>query len=76
LDWGLSELDQPGLVAYKRKFASEERRITCLSSAAPNTVVSRDPPEPLGELTRVLTDDSVPDNVTELAGSLLYRYFT
>lgn len=76
LDWGLSDLDQPGLVAYKRKFASEERRITCLSSVASNAVSDRDAAEPLGELTRVLTDDSVPDNVTELAGSLLYRYFT
>jgi hypothetical protein len=29
----------------------------------------------LGELTRLLTDDSVPDEVTRQAGTLLYRYF-
>ena len=29
-DWGVSDLDQPGLVAYKRKLASEERRVTVL----------------------------------------------
>jgi hypothetical protein len=29
----------------------------------------------LGELTRLLTDDSVPDEVTSQAGALLYRYF-
>src|SRR2546423_11849327 len=29
-DWGVSDLDQPGLVAYKRKFATEERRVTVL----------------------------------------------
>ena len=32
LDWGLSDLDQPGLIAYKRKWASEERRIVTLCS--------------------------------------------
>jgi CelD/BcsL family acetyltransferase involved in cellulose biosynthesis len=74
LDWGLSDLDQPGLVSFKRKFASDERRIVSLVSEPPAT--GQDQGEPLGELTRVLTADSVPDHVTELAGSLLYRYFT
>ncbi|HXV91904.1 MAG TPA: GNAT family N-acetyltransferase, partial [Pseudonocardia sp.] len=39
LDWGLSDLDQPGLVAYKRKWAPEERTIVTLRSggeAAPD----------------------------------------
>ncbi|MCA1671799.1 MAG: GNAT family N-acetyltransferase, partial [Actinobacteria bacterium] len=30
LDWGLSDVDQPGLVAYKRKWATEERTIVTL----------------------------------------------
>jgi hypothetical protein len=29
----------------------------------------------LGELTRLLTDSSVPDEITARAGALLYRYF-
>jgi hypothetical protein len=29
----------------------------------------------LGTLTELLTDDSVPDEVTRKAGALLYRYF-
>jgi hypothetical protein len=29
----------------------------------------------LGELTRLLTDESVPDEITERAGAVLYRYF-
>jgi hypothetical protein len=29
----------------------------------------------LGELTRLLTGDSVPDEVARKAGALLYRYF-
>ncbi len=33
IDWGLSELDQPGLVAYKDKWASEQRRIVSASRA-------------------------------------------
>jgi len=36
----------------------------------------RDAASLLGELTRLLTDDAVPDHITERAGSLLYRYFT
>ena len=76
LDWGLSDLDQPGLISYKRKWASEERRIVTLKAGAAKTGGSRDIDALLGELTHLLTDDAVPDHVTERAGSLLYRYFT
>jgi hypothetical protein len=75
LDWGLSDLDQPGLIAYKRKWASEERRIVTLRSTSQDANNHRDPGQLLGELTRLLTDDEVPDHITERAGSLLYRYF-
>ena len=76
-DWGVSDLDQPGLVAYKRKFATTEERVTVLRSAVPG------PGNPsadrfgatLGELTELLTRDSVPDDVTREAGAQLYRYF-
>lgn len=75
LDWGLSELDQQGLVGYKRKWADVERRIHTLTTA-----VDRPCPTPpmvgtLSELTALLTADDVPDHVTERAGALLYRYF-
>lgn len=82
LDWGLSDLDQPGLVAYKRKWASEERRIVSLRAPSLEHSDRRDGPDSrdigplLGELTRLLTDDAVPDEITQQAGSLLYRYFT
>ena len=75
LDWGLSDLDQPGLVAYKRKWASQERRIVTLRSMSRDPNNHRDPGQLLGELTRLLTEDAVPDHITERAGSLLYRYF-
>jgi hypothetical protein len=76
VDWGLSDLDQPGLVAFKRKWASVERRLVTLRAGSP-----RERPEQrefgavLDELTRLLTDASVPDDVTAGAGGVLYRYF-
>jgi CelD/BcsL family acetyltransferase involved in cellulose biosynthesis len=76
VDWGLSDLDQPGLVGFKRKWASDERRIVTLRSgtwlqAPEQEEFGRE----LGELTRLLTDASVPDEITARAGALLYRYF-
>jgi CelD/BcsL family acetyltransferase involved in cellulose biosynthesis len=76
VDWGLSDLDQPGLVAFKRKWASVEQRIVTLRSG---TWLQRPEQEAfgreLGELTRLLTDASVPDEITARAGAVLYRYF-
>lgn len=73
LDWGLSDLEQPGLIAFKRKWLSEERRIVTMTSSAIETGGA--PVPLLSELTRLFTDDAVPQNITEQAGSLLYRYF-
>jgi CelD/BcsL family acetyltransferase involved in cellulose biosynthesis len=75
VDWGLSDLDQPGLVAYKRKWAPEERTIVTWragGAAAPGTDEQR---RLLTGLTELLTDPGVPDAVTDRAGELLYRYF-
>lgn len=75
VDWGLSDLDQPGLVAYKRKWATEERTIVTLRAGGDNARTSPEAGAVLGELTRLLTEESVPDEVSAQAGSLLYRYF-
>ena len=75
LDWGLSNLDQPGLVAYKRKWASEERRILTLRSRSQDPNHGHNADQLLGELTALFTSDEVPDQITERAGALLYRYF-
>lgn len=76
VDWGLSDLDQPGLVAYKRKWAGTESRIITLR--AHDRILMK--PEEAGlllkGLTNLLTEDAVPDEITARAGSLLYRYFT
>ncbi|MBO0848400.1 MAG: GNAT family N-acetyltransferase [Pseudonocardia sp.] len=74
VDWGVSDLDQPGLVSYKRKWASEERRVVTLRGGpdpAPKTEVG----SMLGELTRLFTEESVPDEISTKAGALLYRHF-
>jgi Acetyltransferase (GNAT) domain len=75
LDWGLSDLDQAGLVAYKRNWASREGRIRTLNAGG------RPRGEPagigplLGTVTDLLTDPSVPDAVSARAGAALYRFF-
>jgi CelD/BcsL family acetyltransferase involved in cellulose biosynthesis len=75
LDWGLSDLDQPGLVAYKRKWATEERTIATLRAGGEQARPTTEAGTVLGELTRLLTEDAVPDGVTARGGALLYRYF-
>nr|WP_239029073.1 GNAT family N-acetyltransferase [Pseudonocardia acidicola] len=76
VDWGLSDLDQPGLVAYKRKWATTERPLLTLAAgAAEPRPGHRELGAALSGLTRLLTDDSVPDEITAQAGGLLYRYF-
>jgi len=77
-DFGLSDPDQPGLVRFKRHFGSFERKIRFLrhepgdGSASDRIGEFR---EVLGTITDILTEPSVPDHVTERAGTLLYRYF-
>jgi CelD/BcsL family acetyltransferase involved in cellulose biosynthesis len=78
LDFGLSDIDQEGLVRYKRKFGTEEKTISFLRHE-PNggpTPVEKQMRELLGKLTNRFTDRTVPDPVTERAGEDLYRLFT
>lgn len=77
VDWGRSDLDQPGLISYKRKWATDERRILTLSSrgSAPDDTAAPGVDALLGELTRLLTGETVPTELTTRAGALLYRYF-
>ncbi len=77
LDLGLSDWDQEGLVRYKRKFATEEGTISFLQHAVDRPVSKQEQAVPplLGTFTDLLTDPSVPDEITEKAGDALYRYF-
>ena len=78
LDFGLSDIDQEGLVRYKRKFGTEEKTISFLRHE-PNggpTPAEREMRGLLGRMTSRFTDHMVPDPVTERAGEDLYRLFT
>jgi CelD/BcsL family acetyltransferase involved in cellulose biosynthesis len=75
LDFGLSDWDEEGLVRYKRKYASDEKTITFLRSDTPPTSTAAQTREILPRLTDLLTDEAVPDKITEQAGELLYRLF-
>jgi CelD/BcsL family acetyltransferase involved in cellulose biosynthesis len=77
LDFGLSDCDQPGLVQFKRKFASAEGEIVVYSAqgAAPADERALAARRLLGQLTALLTDDEASDALTARAGDLLYRYF-
>jgi CelD/BcsL family acetyltransferase involved in cellulose biosynthesis len=75
LDWGLSDLDQPGLVAYKRNWASREGRICTLEALGRPRRDAAEAGGLLRTVTDLLTDPSVPDPVTARAGAALYRYF-
>lgn len=76
LDFGFSDGDQPGLIRYKRKFATVESAVHKLTREGdPVPESARRLGRDLGALTALLTDERVPDDVTEAAGSLLYHYF-
>jgi hypothetical protein len=76
LDWGLTDLDQPGLLSYKRKWACRESRIVTYRSPTSARLELAETGPLLEGLTSLFTDDTVPDAATARAGSLLYRYFT
>jgi CelD/BcsL family acetyltransferase involved in cellulose biosynthesis len=78
VDFGLTDADQDGLVRYKRKYATEEKTITLLRHHPPGSPSARDQRarRMLRDLTRVVTDQSVPDSASEQAGDVLYRYFS
>ncbi len=76
LDFGLSDLDQEGLIRFKDKFTRDQGLISFMetTSAASNSV-HRQINSLLPALTDLLTDPSVPDDITESAGDLLYSFF-
>ena len=77
IDLGRSDIDQPGLVDFKRGFATEEVVLTTLhwrpegfSNPAGDAAGAT-----LGQLTDLLTGPDVPIEVTAQGGNLLYKFF-
>jgi CelD/BcsL family acetyltransferase involved in cellulose biosynthesis len=76
LDFGVSDLDQPGLVRFKRKFATEERPVTELRWRGDGVDHrAREAGALLGRLTKTLTAPEVPDAVSRAVGDEVYRLF-
>lgn len=77
IDLGLTDTAQDGLVRYKRKYATDEKVITLLRHDVAGRAIDHDDEarHMLRDVTRLLTDPTVPDDVTERAGAALYRYF-
>jgi CelD/BcsL family acetyltransferase involved in cellulose biosynthesis len=77
LDFGISAIDQPGLVSYKRKFATEEGEVQMLRWQPPqySDQQGEQVTRVLNHVTQLLTDPSVPDEITRAAGEDLYRFF-
>jgi CelD/BcsL family acetyltransferase involved in cellulose biosynthesis len=77
LDLGISDLDQPGLIRYKSKYATQAKEVVFLEWLPQRR------PDPradqasrlLARLTSLLTEPTVPDEVTEAGGDELYRFF-
>jgi CelD/BcsL family acetyltransferase involved in cellulose biosynthesis len=77
LDFGLSDLEQPGLLRFKRKYATEERLIQRFQWQPPGYQdrCAERAGRLLGQLTQLLTDPSVPDTITRSGGEALYGQF-
>lgn len=78
LDFGVSDWDQEGLLRYKRKYASEEKVVHFLHYMPEGRPSEREQKARalLPQLTDLFVDPSVPHDITERAGNMLYRYFT
>jgi CelD/BcsL family acetyltransferase involved in cellulose biosynthesis len=77
LDFGVSDIDQPGLIRFKRKFATEERTVSYTSWLPPghNDPRAKESGRLLSELTGILTSSEVDDRITRSVGDIVYRYF-
>jgi CelD/BcsL family acetyltransferase involved in cellulose biosynthesis len=77
LDFGLSDPAQSGLVRYKRKYATEEQPIDLVrfQPAVDADARGEATARLLSRMTGLLTEPTVPDEVTRAAGDELYRYF-
>jgi len=77
LDFGLSDLDQEGLLRYKRQYATTEKTISFLQYRPVEALNTQEQQMRalLPKLTDLFTSEEVPDSVTEKAGEELYRFF-
>lgn len=75
LDFGVSDLDQPGLVRFKEKYATEVGEVVTFATPTAVPAHERDIRALLTQVSGMLAADGVPRRLTERGGELLYRYF-
>ncbi len=77
LDFGRTDWDHLELARYKRKFGAEERTITLYRCGGNSASSQQDQRirQLLPQLTGLFTDATVPDEVTERAGDIMYGFF-
>ncbi len=75
LDLGRSDLDQPGLLDFKRRFGATTAGLQRFRSKDQLFQEASEMDGMLTDLTRLLTEPTVPDRITEQAGDRLYRLF-
>lgn len=76
LDLGVSDLDQPGLVRYKAKYATATRTAHRVSTAPiVRTEQAAEFDRMLGLLTELATQSDAVEGIGPRLSSLLYRYF-
>lgn len=76
LDMGRSDLDQPGLIDFKRRFGATQTELNRFCYIPQGFEPCGDAAgEMLSDLTALFCSDDVPDELTERAGNLVYRYF-
>lgn len=77
LDFGVSDLDQPGLIRFKEKYATESGQVATFMAGPelhPDHEESR-VRDVISQMAGLTTGDEVPREITERAGEILYRYF-
>ncbi|MEM9654391.1 MAG: GNAT family N-acetyltransferase [Actinomycetota bacterium] len=75
LDLGRSDLDQPGLVDFKRRFGATATALHRYRSKDQLFQEVSEMDRLLTDLTGLMTQSTVPDHITERAGDRLYRLF-
>lgn len=76
-DFGLSDWEQDGLIRFKQKFATVEKTLSFMEYEPEfePTVAQKQAGGLFPQLTDLFTEEAVPDDITEQAGDLLYRFF-
>lgn len=75
LDLGLSDLDQPGLIRYKNKYATSVGKIQTYQNDAAREAKASPVRDVINSAVGLVTTEGVPEEVRMRAASTYYRYF-